>query len=77
MYRETIWEVNMENISFYFHCRIIPNLRNVVYSTGVRNADESTWDKVFNKYVTEKVPSEKRTLMYVLAESLNERLLSR
>jgi len=60
-----------------FNSRITPNLRNVVYSTGVRYADQATWDEVFQKFKSETVPSEKRKLMYALTNSRNEDILSR
>ncbi|XP_020619456.1 endoplasmic reticulum aminopeptidase 1-like isoform X1 [Orbicella faveolata] len=56
---------------------ITPNLRNIVYSTGVKYADEATWDEVFGKFESEAVPSEKRKLMYALTNSRNKEILSR
>ena len=57
--------------------RINPNLRNLVYSTGVKYADQATWDEVFQKFQSEPVPSEKRKLMYALTNSRNKDILNR
>ena len=59
------------------HFRIAPNLRSTVYSIGIKDANESTWMKVFNRFQTETVPSEKRKLMYALTNSRNEGILKR
>ena len=65
------------SIYIFFYSRITPNLRNIVYSAGVKNADEATWDEVFQKFISESVPSEKRKLMYALTNSRNKEILSR
>lgn len=57
--------------------RIRPNLRNVVYSVGVKYADEQTWTEVFRRFQAEKVATEKRKLMYALTSSRNPGILKR
>ena len=52
-------------------------MRNTIYSVGVKDASEETWNRVFHKYQTEPVPSEKRKLMYALSNSNNLAVLKR
>lgn len=54
---------------------IRPNLRNVVYSLGVKYADIKTWQKVFERFRKEQVATEKRKLMYALTSSRNPQIL--
>ncbi|XP_068711670.1 endoplasmic reticulum aminopeptidase 1-like isoform X2 [Montipora foliosa] len=56
---------------------IAPNLRNAIYSIGIKDADDQTWNEVFHRYQTESVPSEKRKLMYALTCSRNQDILKR
>lgn len=56
---------------------ISPNVRYAIYAIGLREANDSTWTKVFNKYQAETVPSEKRKLMYALTSSRHEDILKR
>lgn len=56
---------------------ISPNVRYAIYAIGLREASDSTWTKVFNKYQAETVPSEKRKLMYALTSSRHEDILKR
>ena len=60
-----------------FNSRVTPNLRNIVYSIGVKDADDATWTKVFHRFESETVPSEKRKLMYALTNSRDEGILRR
>ena len=62
---------------YFLNSRIAPNLRNVVYSTGLKYADQETWDEVFRKFKSEPVPSEKRKLMYALTNSRDKDILQR
>ena len=57
--------------------RITPNLRSTVYSLGVKDADEATWNKVFDRYLKETVPSEKRKLMYAVTNIRNKKILQK
>ena len=61
----------------YFHYRISPNVRYAIYTIGLRVANDSVWTKVFYRYQTETVPSEKKKLMYALTTSQNEVILKR
>ncbi|KAL9985906.1 hypothetical protein ACROYT_G008359 [Oculina patagonica] len=56
---------------------ITPNLRNIIYSIGVKDANEATWNKVFERFQSETVPSEKRKLMYALTNSRDQGILTR
>lgn len=56
---------------------ISPNVRYAIYTIGLRVANDSVWTKVFYRYQTETVPSEKKKLMYALTTSQNEVILKR
>ena len=57
--------------------RVAPNLRSLVYSTGIKDGTEEDWDFVFRKYMAEPVASEKKKLMVALTSSKNETILKR
>ena len=50
-------------------------MRSTVYQIGVREGDESDWEFVRDKYLTEIVASEKRTLMRAMAATENVKLI--
>ena len=52
-----------------------PDVRSTVYQIGVREGDESDWEFVRDKYLTEIVASEKRTLMRAMAATENVKLI--
>ena len=52
-----------------------PDVRSTVYQIGVREGDQSDWEFVRDKYLTEIVASEKRTLMRAMAATENVKLI--
>ena len=76
--RDCRWLIVKSSCRFeLLNYRITPNLRSTVYSLGVKDADEATWNKVFDKYLKEPVPSEKRKLMYAVTNIRNKKILQK
>ncbi|XP_015795165.1 endoplasmic reticulum aminopeptidase 1-like [Tetranychus urticae] len=53
-----------------------PNFRKTVYTTGIMLGDTEEWEFCWQKYVKERIPSEKRLLLDALAHTHNPWLLS-
>ncbi|RWS08189.1 Aminopeptidase N precursor-like protein [Dinothrombium tinctorium] len=49
--------------------KLSPNLRQVVYTTGVRYGGIKEWEFCWNKYTTSKVPSDQRILLKALSQT--------
>lgn len=52
-----------------FICRVVPNLRNVVYSAGVKYGGKEEWQFCWKQYQETQVPSEKRLLLTALGNT--------
>jgi aminopeptidase N len=52
-----------------------PDLRDVVYHTGIRYGDDSNWDFLWEKFLNESVESEKSKLIDALGSTKNSSLL--
>ena len=57
--------------------RIVPNFREVVYTTGVRFGGSKEWDFCWKRYRSSKVPSEQRLLLDALSSTRDPWLLQR
>lgn len=62
---------------FNFVLRIAPNLRSLVYATGIKKGKQEDWFFMFDKYMGEPVASEKKKLMYALTSSEDVNILRR
>ncbi|RWS30597.1 endoplasmic reticulum aminopeptidase 2-like isoform X3 [Leptotrombidium deliense] len=49
--------------------KVAPNLRNVVYTTGVRYGGIKEWDFCWKKYKSSNVPSEQKLLLTALSQT--------
>lgn len=58
-------------------CRIPPNIRDIVYCTGVSLMDEDVWEFIWMKFHSSNAVSEKKILLEALTCSDNTFLLNR
>lgn len=58
-------------------CRIPPNIRDIVYCTGVSLMDEDVWEFIWMKFHSSSAVSEKKILLEALTCSDNTFLLNR
>lgn len=58
-------------------CRIPPNIRDIVYCTGVSLMDEDVWEFIWMKFHSSNAVSEKKILLEALTCSDNIFLLNR
>ncbi|KAK5615992.1 hypothetical protein CRENBAI_019228 [Crenichthys baileyi] len=58
-------------------CRIPPNIRDIVYCTGVSLMDEDVWEFIWMKFHSTTAVSEKKILLEALTCSDNTFLLNR
>lgn len=58
-------------------CRIPPNIRDIVYCTGVSLMDEDVWEFIWMKFHSSAAVSEKKVLLEALTCSDNVYLLNR
>lgn len=58
-------------------CRIPPNIRDIVYCTGVSLMDEDVWEFIWMKFHSTSAVSEKKILLEALTCSDNTFLLNR
>lgn len=58
-------------------CRIPPNIRDIVYCTGVSLMDEDVWEFIWMKFHSTNAVSEKKILLEALTCSDNTFLLNR
>ncbi|XP_065566563.1 glutamyl aminopeptidase-like isoform X2 [Artemia franciscana] len=56
---------------------ISPDLREIVYSTGIRYGDKSDWDTTWKKLQESKISSEKRLLLKALGSAMDPWLIQR
>ncbi|XP_020706338.2 endoplasmic reticulum aminopeptidase 2-like isoform X4 [Athalia rosae] len=57
--------------------RIPPNLRDIVYTAGIRYGGEKEWDHCWDVYKKTQIPSERRILLKALGASMDPWILQR
>ncbi|CAH1252312.1 ERAP1 [Branchiostoma lanceolatum] len=57
--------------------KVSPNLKNVVYRSGVQHGGKAEWDFCWEQYASATVAAEKRKLLYALAHTRDEGLVEK